>query len=320
MEKVIIILGPTGVGKTEVSINLARLLRTEIISSDSMQIYRYMDIGTAKPSREQRCEVVHHMIDIVNPWEYYSTGQYIEQASKIIEKIFKKNKIPLVVGGTGLYLRAMTEGIFEGPDADWSLRKELLDEEKKKPGTLYELLKEFDPASAEKINQADLRRIIRSLEVFFKEKKTITEFKKNFTRSLPYEFIKIGLTRDRKELYRMIEDRVDRMIDSGLIEEVRNVLNLIKQNATTDLPLPALQAIGYKEIGGYLADFYSLDEAIRLIKKRTKTYAKRQFTWFRKEKDIVWFDVTESYDAWMIAQKICTCIRDIQSVEIIENH
>ncbi|WP_353684488.1 tRNA (adenosine(37)-N6)-dimethylallyltransferase MiaA [Thermodesulfovibrio sp. 3907-1M] len=302
--KILILLGPTGVGKTEVSIRLAKLLNAEIISSDSMQIYKYMDIGTAKPTLEQRKEVVHHMIDIVNPWEYFSTGTYIEKVKKIIEEIFQRNKIPLIVGGTGLYLRAMTEGIFEGPEADWSLRKQLLKEEKTQPGKLYGLLKKVDPDYAKKINPADLRRTIRALEVFFKEQKNITEFHVKLTKPLPYDFIKIGLTRNRKQLYSLIEKRVDEMIKKGLIEEVRNVLNLIKKNAAGDFPLPALQAIGYKEIAGCLADLYSLEEAVRLIKKRTKMYAKRQFTWFKKEKDIMWFDITEIHDPQVIAEKI----------------
>lgn len=308
--KIIILLGPTGVGKTEISITLARLLNAEIISSDSMQIYRYMDIGTAKPSSEQRKKVPHHMIDIVNPWEYFSTGSYIEMVSGIIKKIFEKNKVPLVVGGTGLYLRAMTEGIFEGPEADWDLRTKLLEKEKKQSGALYNLLKKIDPAAAEKVNPSDLRRTLRALEVFFKKKKRISELQKELTKPLPYEFIKIGLTRERKELYRMIEERVDRMIELGLIEEVRKVLNMIKKNATIPYPLPALQAIGYKEIAGYLADLYCVDEAIRLVKKRTKIYAKRQFTWFRKEKDIKWFDITGNSDPEMISEKIINALKN----------
>ncbi len=302
--KIIILLGPTGVGKTDISIHLAKLLNAEIISSDSMQIYKYMDIGTAKPSLKERQEVPHHMIDIINPWEYFSTGSYIERVKKIIEELFQKDKTPLVVGGTGLYLRAMTEGIFEGPDADWELRKKLIEEEKKNPGSLYKILKDIDPETANKLYSTDLRRIIRALEVFFKGKMRISEIQKKLTAPFPYDFIKIGLKRDRKELYRLIEERVEKMIHAGLIEEVRFVLTLIKKHANTHFPLPALQAIGYKEIAGYLADIYNIEEAIRLIKKRTKMYAKRQFTWFKKEKDILWFDITGDYDFKSIAEKI----------------
>ncbi len=308
--KIIILLGPTGVGKTEISIHLAKFLHAEIISSDSMQIYKYMDIGTAKPSLKERREVPHHMIDIVNPWEYFSTGSYIERVKKIIEELFRKGKTPLIVGGTGLYLRAMTEGIFEGPDADWDLRKKLIEEERKNPGSLYKILKDVDPETAHKLYSTDLRRIIRALEVFFKGKIRISEIQKKLTVPLPYDFIKIGLTRDRKELYSLIEDRVDRMINAGLIEEVRFVLSLIKKHADTEFPLPALQAIGYKEIAGYLADFYSIEEAVRLIKKRTKMYAKRQFTWFRKEKDIIWFDITGDYNYKVIAERIFNTLKN----------
>jgi tRNA dimethylallyltransferase len=313
--KVIILTGPTGVGKTDIAIKLAQLLNTEIISSDSMQIYRYMDIGTAKPNLEQRHTVKHHMIDIVNPWEYFSTGNYIEQTRKIIDKLIKQGKIPLIVGGTGLYIRAITEGIFKGPDADWDLRRELLNIENTKAGSLYSLLKKVDPLTAEKINPSDIRRIIRALEVFYKEGRSITELQMKTTKPLPYEFLKICIKRNREELYRMIEQRVDIMIASGLIEEVRKVFNMIRKNYKEDIPLPALQAIGYKEIGGYLADFYSLQEAIRLIKKRTKMYAKRQFTWFNKEKDIIWVDITGHLNSEETAKKIFDIILNKIDIE-----
>lgn len=307
---VLILLGPTAVGKTEISIHLAKLLKTEIISSDSMQIYKFMDIGTAKPSFEQRKEVSHYMIDIVEPWEYFSTGEYIDRVRVIIQKLLGLGKIPLIVGGTGLYLRAMTEGIFEGSDADWKLRKELIEKEKKSPGYLYELLREVDPEASAKINPKDLRRTIRALEVFFKEKKSISEIQKKLTKPLPYDFLKIGITRDRKELYQRIEKRVDLMIKEGLIEEVRKILNLIKKNNDNiDKPIPSLQAIGYKEVAGYLADLYSLDEAIRLIKKRTKMYAKRQYTWFRRESNIIWIDITNRSDYEKIAEEVLEIIK-----------
>lgn len=308
---VLILLGPTAVGKTEISIFLAKFLKTEIISCDSMQIYKYMDIGTAKPSTQERQEVIHHMIDIVDPWEYFSTGDYIERVKTIIQNLLKENKIPIVVGGTGLYLRAMTEGIFEGADADWTLRKELIEREKKSPGSLYQLLKEVDPQAALRINPKDLRRTIRALEVFFKENKSISDIQKKLTKPLPWEFIKIGITRDRKELYHRIEKRVDSMIKLGLIEEVREILNLIKKHHRGIKPIPSLQAIGYKEVAGYLSDLYSFDETIRLIKKRTKNYAKRQFTWFKREKDIIWIDITGRGDYEKIAEELFLKIKHL---------
>lgn len=308
---VLILLGPTAVGKTEISIFLAKLLKTEIISSDSMQIYKYMDIGTAKPSSQERQEVIHHMIDIVDPWEYFSTGDYIERVKIIIQNLLINDKIPLVVGGTGLYLRAMTEGIFEGADADWTLRKELIEKEKKSPGNLYQLLKEVDPQAASRINPKDLRRTIRALEVFFKENKSISDIQKKLTKPLPWEFLKIGITRDRKELYHRIEKRVDSMLKLGLIEEVRKILNLIKKHHRGIKPIPSLQAIGYKEVASYLSDLYSFDEAIRLIKKRTKNYAKRQFTWFKREKDILWIDITGRGDYEKIAEELFIKIKNL---------
>ncbi|MBI5203280.1 MAG: tRNA (adenosine(37)-N6)-dimethylallyltransferase MiaA [Nitrospirae bacterium] len=321
MNKVIILLGPTGVGKTEVSILIAKALDTEIISADSMQIYRGMDIGTAKPSKKQREEVRHHMIDIVEPSESYSTGRYIEDIKPIIENLHKKNKIPIIVGGTGLYIKAMTRGMFSGPSADWKLREELNVMEEGQSGSLYNYLKELDPEAASKIMPADTRRIIRAIEVCLKTKQGMSELQQKLTQPLPYEFIKVGLTRDRKELYKMIEERVDKMIESGFVDEVKRIVEKLDKSdspARTDLAgssavrlagkpihpvrdksltgFTALQAIGYKEISMYLNAEIPFEEAVRLVKRNTKRYAKRQFTWFRKEEDIYWTDITGIQD------------------------
>jgi tRNA dimethylallyltransferase len=316
MNKVIILLGPTGVGKTGVSILLARELKTEIISADSMQIYRHMDIGTAKPATEERALIRHHMIDIADPWESFSTGKYISAVVPVIEHLHHNGKIPIVVGGTGLYIKAMTRGIFSGPSADWKLRQEFLSMEKEKEGSLYNYLKELDPEAALKITPKDIRRIIRAVEVFLKSKIRISDMQKNLTQPLPYEFIKIGITRDRKELYRMIEDRVDEMIKAGMIEEVKKLMYLTDKQHMGNIssvlnygdsvscppphapyPFPSMQAIGYKEIAMHLRGEISLDEAIMLIKRGTKRYAKRQFTWFRKEEHIQWVDITGVQDS-----------------------
>jgi tRNA dimethylallyltransferase len=293
MKKVILLLGPTGVGKTGASILLAKALDSEIISSDSMQIYRYMDIGTAKPSLEQRQAVRHHMIDVANPWEYYSTGEYIRSVQPMIENLHSRGKIPIIVGGTGLYLKAMTRGIFAGPSADWQLRENLEQKELQTPGYLYGFLKEVDPASANKIMPNDLRRIIRALEVYYKGQKPISEFRRSSTKPLLHDFMKVGLTRDRNELYRLIEERVDKMMTEGLVEEVKKVMSLIAEHSGCDINrLPALQAIGYKELALYFKEIISLTEAATLIKKRTRNYAKRQFGWFKKEEGINWIDIS----------------------------
>jgi tRNA dimethylallyltransferase len=318
MKKVLILLGPTGVGKTGASLLLAKTLNTEIISADSMQIYRHMDIGTAKPSPEEREHIVHHMIDIADPWETYSAGKYISAVKPILEHLLMQGRTPVIVGGTGLYIRAMTRGIFSGPSADWILREELLAIEQDAKGSLYGYLKALDPAAVEKITPNDTRRLIRALEVCCSSGGTMSEMQKKFTQPLPYEFIKIGLTRDRKELYRIIEERVDAMVKEGLIEEVKIVMDLIEEHSRMqneknhgseirDLgysPLPAMQAIGYKEIVSHLRGEIALTEALALIKKASKRYAKRQFTWFRKEEYIRWVDITGIKDPQKVLRKI----------------
>ncbi len=304
MNKVIILLGPTGVGKTETSILLAKNLDTEIISADSMQIYKGMDIGTAKPSMEQREVVKHHMIDIVEPSESYSVGKFIEDIKPIMENLHGKGKTPLIVGGTGLYIKAMTRGLFSGPSADWKLREELLSIEEDQKGSLYDYLKNIDPEAAAKIMPADTRRIVRALEVSLKTKQGISSFQQKLTIPLPYEFIKIGLKRDRPELYRLIEKRVDKMIDEGLVEEVRKILDMSPDRTP-------MQAIGYKEIAMHINGDISPDETVILIKRNTKRYAKRQFTWFKKEEGIDWIDVTGIYDSKEIFSRVYLTIKNL---------
>ncbi len=299
MNAVIIILGPTGVGKTGASILLARRLATEIISADSMQIYRGMDIGTAKPHAEIREEVRHHMIDIVNPTESYSVGQYLETVVPIIERLHERGRLPCIVGGTGLYITALSRGLFRGPPADQTLRDEMLSMERNERGILYSHLRDMDPATAEKVNRNDARRIIRALEVCINTKSRMSSMQKMFTKPLPYEFIKIGLKRDRSELYRIIEERVDGMIASGLIQEVSTIVAMNPDRTP-------LQAIGYKEIAEYLSGSISREEAIRLVKRNTKRYAKRQLTWFRKDPAIHWVDISGAHDS----ETICRAITD----------
>ena len=297
MKKVIVLLGPTGVGKTGAAILLAHELDTEIISADSMQIYRGMDIGTAKPTKKELAEVRHHMIDIVEPTEPYSAGQYIDAVTRIIEGLHKKNRIPVVAGGTGLYIKAMTRGLFSGPSADLNLRDELLLMEQNSPGYLYSCLFSMDSEAAGKIRQQDIRRIVRALEVCLTSREKISVLQKKRTSPLPYEFIRIGLTRDRKELYRIIDERVDNMFEAGFMEEAERVLRQCPERT-------AMQAIGYKELKMYLDHEIDEDEAIRLIKRNTRRYAKRQFAWFKKEEEIVWIDVTGIFDSGMVFHSI----------------
>jgi len=320
---VIMLLGPTGIGKTAVSLLLAKALRSEIISADSMQIYRHMDIGTAKPPVEERRLVKHHMIDVVEPWESFSTGAYVSHAGPVIDALLEKRRVPIIVGGTGLYIKAMTRGIFSGPSADWGTRNTLLLGEAADPGSLYAYLKSMDPAAAEKIMPADTRRIVRALEVCLKSGRRLSEMQGELTKPFPYAFIKIGLTRDRKELYENIDRRVDAMIAQGLVDEVTRVVNMIedaetrrrgdaekkRQEESRRCRVPvssftSMQAIGYKEIAMHLNGELGLDEAINLIKQSSRNYAKRQFTWFKKEEGISWADISGILDPDDIFEKI----------------
>jgi tRNA dimethylallyltransferase len=303
MKKVIILLGPTGVGKTGASVLLAQSLNTEIISADSMQIYRHMDIGTSKPTTQEMSLVKHHMIGIVEPSEPFSAGKYIEHVVPAIRDLHKKGKIPIVVGGTGLYIKAMTRGLFSGPSADWALREELLDREGKDAGSLYRHLQKLDPGAAAKVMPSDTRRIVRALEVCLTTETGITELQKNLTSPLPYAFIRIGITREREELYGLIEKRVDSMLAAGLVDEVRNLL--LRNPGKT-----ALQAIGYKEIAAHFRGEYPLNEGVRLIKKRSKNYAKRQITWFKREEGIRWVDVTGHFTGEEIYKAIAIFIEN----------
>lgn len=247
--------------------------------------------------------VKHHMIDIVEPSGYFSAGSYVDQVVPIIEGLHSRGRIPVVVGGTGLYIKAMTRGIFSGPPADWKLREELLSMEEKDRGSLYRYLQELDPEAASRVMRADTRRIVRSLEVCLKTRDRIAELQKRLTRPLPYEFIRIGLSRERKELYGLIDERVDSMLSKGLPEEVRNLL-LLHPGKT------AMQAIGYKEMAAHFKGEYSMDEAVRLIKKRTRNYAKRQFTWFRQESGITWSDLTGLFRAEEIYGTIAILLKN----------
>ncbi|MBF0558615.1 MAG: tRNA (adenosine(37)-N6)-dimethylallyltransferase MiaA [Nitrospirae bacterium] len=305
MKKVILLIGPTGVGKTSVSILIAKTLHSEIISADSMQVYRHMDIGTAKPSVDEQRQIKHHLIDVVEPWESFSTGQYITAVVPLIDRLLEDGKTPLVTGGTGLYIKAMTRGIFSGPSADWKLRNEFIDKERDDPGYLYKSLKSLDPGAASRIMPGDTRRIIRAMEVCLKSSSTMTAQHQMHTKPLPYEFVKIGLTRDRKELYRLIDERVDQMMERGLLKEAGSVIELIKSEGHRQLPIAgstsplvysSMQAIGYKEMAMHLNGEISLVEATALIKQRSRNYAKRQFTWFRKEAGIKWIDMTGIFD------------------------
>ncbi len=267
-----------------------------------------MDIGTAKPTAEQRDAVRHHMIDIKKPWEAFSAGEYVRMVDGLIRDFSYRGMVPLIVGGTGLYVRALIRGLFKGATADKSFRERLLREEnEKEEGSLHKKLLKVDPEAAERIHPKDLRRIVRALEVYYKEGRPITYLQDWDERGLRYNFIKICLIRDRRELYRRIEQRVDSMIKDGLEDEVKRLIEMGCNETMT-----SMQALGYRHFLRYFRGDYPKDEAIRLFKRDTKRYAKRQFTWFRKEEGIEWVDITGIEDPEEIVKRIIPMIKDYQ--------
>ncbi len=281
----IIIQGPTAVGKSTLAYKLVQELNTEIISADSRQVYKYLDIGTAKPSKEIQSKIKHHLIDIVYPDEEYSAGDFVKDSEKLIYEIQKKDKLPLIVGGTGFYIKALTEGIFKAPSIPKEIREKLIQtSEEKGSEFLYEYLKEKDPSSAERANPNDVHRIIRALEVYEATGKTITQlWQENPSDKKKYKTFNILISEDREILYKRINNRVDEMLKNGLLNEMKELLEKgYNENS------PGMNTVGYKELFPYFEEIINLEECIREIKKNTRNYAKRQLTWYRK----IDFDLT----------------------------
>lgn len=303
MERVVIVIvGPTCSGKTNLSLKLAELIPSEIISADSRQIYKLLSIGTVKPSKEQLQKVTHYLIDILDPSENYDVSMFEKDAERIIDQIHQNNKTPIVVGGSGLYIKALIDGIFDTADKDEEYRKKLF-ENRKEFGNeyLYKKLQEIDPISAEKMLPQNWKRVMRALEVFHTTGELIWEHhqKQSSQKEIKYNFKQFGLNWERKILYENINRRVDWMTDNGLINEVKNILSLgYSEN------LNSLNTVGYKEIISYLKNEITLDKAIDLIKRNTRHYAKRQMTWFKKDKRIHWFDVKDFSDFDSIVDSI----------------
>ncbi|MBW1741450.1 MAG: tRNA (adenosine(37)-N6)-dimethylallyltransferase MiaA, partial [Deltaproteobacteria bacterium] len=279
----IIISGPTCVGKTEVAIVLAEPLGADIISADAMQVYRYMDIGTAKPTEEQRARVRHHLIDVVDPDEPFSAALFKTMAGAIIRDLDQKGRLVFVVGGTGLYIKALTRGLFAGQEQDEVVRKKLKKEAKTLGlAVLYQRLQKVDPAAAARIHPNDTYRIIRALEVYQATGQPISHYQKaHGFGDCPYRTLKIGLTLDRNILYDRINRRVDLMLASGLLEEVKWLLDQGYPST-----LKSMQSIGYRHMADYLEHRIAWDEAVRLFKRDTRRYAKRQLTWFKADPEI----------------------------------
>ena len=306
MEEVIVIVGPTCSGKTYLSLRLAEILKSEIISADSRQIYKYLNIGTAKPSSDQVKKIKHHFIDELMPDDDFNASKFAERTKIILEGLIIQNKIPVVVGGSGLYIKALIDGISESADTDNELRAEFLELRKKFGNNyLYEELKKVDDKSASKMLPQNWKRVMRALEVIKLTGKPIWQHHKDQVSFHNFKFRQIGLLWNRKILYKNIEDRVNEMVDSGLVNEVSSILNLGYSKH-----LNSLNTVGYKEIIQYLEGEISLGRAIELIKRNTRRYAKRQMTWFNADKRIEWSNINSTKDLDLLAKKIAKEINE----------
>jgi tRNA dimethylallyltransferase len=288
-EKLVVIIGPTAVGKTKLSIDIAKRFNGEIISGDSMQIYRSMDIGTAKITPDEMEGITHHLLDIKDPADTYSVAEFQENVRALIKDISGRKKLPIIVGGTGLYIQSVIYDYqFSEKGSDQAIR-EKLEKEATDHGIqpIYEKLQKVDPSSSDRIHPNNHRRVIRALEVYLTTGKTMSQYlEEQEEGTLLYDVVILGLTMDREKLYERINLRVDKMITEGLIQEVKS----LHDKGLRDVQ--SIQAIGYKEIYDYLDHHTTLDEAVDLLKRNSRRYAKRQLTWFRNKMDVTWFDMT----------------------------
>jgi len=291
-QRVIVITGPTCSGKSYYGLKLAQLINGEIISADSRQIYKRLNIGTAKPTSEELQKVKHHFIDFLNPDEDYDANKFSIDAENVIDDIHKRKRTVIVAGGSGLYIKALIDGIVDSADKDENLRKELLTKKDKFGNEfLYNELKKVDQISADKMLPQNWKRVIRALEVFYLTGKPIHQHHSSQNKNSKFSFHQIGLNWNRETLYNRIEERIDRMIEDGLVDEVMGILN-----DGYDKNLNSLNTVGYKEIISYLDKEITLGRAIELIKRNTRRYAKRQLTWFRADDRIKWFNVSSQDD------------------------
>ena len=287
----IVLTGPTAVGKTGLSIELAGALGGEIISADSMQVYRHMNIGSAKVTREEMKGIPHHLIDVLEPTEDFNVVIFQKMAKEALTRIYERGRIPVLAGGTGLYIQSLVYDIdFTENDSDLSLRRELeMAASGKGPEYIHQMLREIDPVSAEQIHANNIKRVIRAIEFYKKTGRRISEHNQTERRKqTPYDLFYYVLNIDRKVLYERIDRRVDEMIKQGLVEEVKHLAGL---GCTRDMV--SMQGLGYKEILDYLEGRCSLDEAVYTIKRDTRHFAKRQITWFKRERDVRWLNWEE---------------------------
>ena len=308
-----VIVGPTAVGKTKYAVQIARKLNGEIVSADSMQIYRFMDIGSAKPTEEEQAAARHHLVDAVDPREPFSVAQYRHMAKECIEDIFQRDKLPVISGGTGLYVNALIYDMdLSAPPADLEQREKYRKTaEEKGPQYLHDILNDIDPDAAARIHPNNVRKVIRAIEAA-KSGEKIPSFETSFRSTSDYRCILIGLQRDRAELYDRINRRVDQMISDGLEDEIRSLMSM--GLSSSDI---SMKGIGYKEMIDAMNGRITMEEATELIKRNSRRYAKRQMTWFRRYPDIRWFDLSENSEMTCDAGAACSAERGGSEEEIL---
>jgi len=297
----VVIVGPTAVGKSRIAILVAEALGTEVLTADSRQVYRGMDIGTDKPSPTERRGVPHRLVDLVDPDQPFNTGEFRRLAIAEIERLHRLGKIPLLVGGTGLYIRTVLRGLWEGPPADWAFRRALEREaEMRGADWLYRRLAEVDPESARRLHPHDRVKIIRALEVHHLVGRPLSDaHRKHAFADTPFSSLLIGLSRPRATLYQRVDARVESELAKGLVEETKRLME-----HGYGRHLSAMKGLGYRQIAGYLAGDYDYDEAVRRLKRDTRRFAKRQMTWFRKEPGIQWLLIEDAETPAHVAERI----------------
>jgi tRNA dimethylallyltransferase len=300
VKRLLVVLGPTGVGKTDIAFEVARRLHGEIISADSRLLYRMMDIGTAKPDASMRREIPHHMMDLAPPGRQFSAKDYEREARLAVKEVLGRGRVPIVVGGTGLYIRALLRGIFDGPAADKALRDTLRDEARRTgPAALWRKLNGVDPEKARNIDPANIVRVIRALEVYALAGRPMSGLEKE-AKPIDVPSVKIGLRRSRPDLAERIDRRVDRMIANGFVGEVRTLVAAGYGDSRV-----VRSTLGYKEVLLHLEGTLALEDAIALIKRNTRRFAKRQMTWFAREPDVDWINITDLAEAEVV-DRMCS--------------
>jgi tRNA dimethylallyltransferase len=302
----VVIVGPTAAGKSQIAILVAKALGTEVLTADSRQVYRGMDIGTDKPTAAERQGVPHRLIDLVDPDQPFNTGEFRRQAVTEIARLHHEGRVPLLVGGTGLYVRTVLRGLWEGPPADWEFRRSLEREAGVKGADwLYRRLVQVDPESARRLHPNDRVKIVRALEVHHLLGRPLSEeHKRHAFADTPFVPLLIGLTRERTALYRRVDDRVELELAKGLVEETKQLMD-----RGYGRQLGSMKGLGYKQMAGYLAGDYDYDEAVRRLKRDTRRFAKRQMTWFRKEPGMQWRSVEDTESPAQVAERIVGEVR-----------